>query len=254
MSKKVIIYLNFISLLATILLDYLLNTGVMNNNTMKSISDNYYNMFTPAGYAFGIWGIIYFLLIAHTIYSFCELTKKNTSSITYSLGYNFISANVVNGLWVYFWLNNAILVCLILMIILLFLLMKIFLKNKKFRTKISLRNVIASSPFDLYAGWISVALIANTAVWLTKINWEPILFSEAGWTIFLLSIAGIIGIFISWNYNAIAFGISIAWGVTAVAVNNFNQNFNIVITAVIVSVAILSVCFYQLMHKILPTD
>ncbi|RRA91990.1 hypothetical protein [Paenimyroides viscosum] len=132
--------------------------------------------------------------------------------------------------------------------------MKIFLKNKKFQTKISLRNVIASSPFDLYAGWISVALIANTAVWLTKINWEPILFSEAGWTIFLLSIAGIIGIFISWNYNAIAFGISIAWGVTAVAVNNFNQNFNIVITAVIVSVAILSVCFYQLMHKILPTD
>ncbi|WCM41826.1 tryptophan-rich sensory protein [Flavobacterium sp. CBA20B-1] len=254
MSKKVIIYLNFISLLATILVNYLLNTGTMNSNTMKSISDSYFNMFTPAGYAFSIWGIIYLLLIAHTIYSFYQLTKKNNSSIIDSIGLTFIATNVVNCLWVYFWLNDAILMCLILMIVLLILLLRILLNSQQLQPKIAVRNLFITCPFAIYVGWVSVALIANTAVWLTKIEWKPIFFTEVGWTILMLIIAGIIGVYISWKYNAIAFGVAVAWGVAAVAVSNFNENFNIVITAVIVCIAILSVCLYRLMHKIIPAD
>jgi hypothetical protein len=34
------------------------------------ISDNYPNLFAPAGYAFSIWGLIYTLLLIYTIYQF----------------------------------------------------------------------------------------------------------------------------------------------------------------------------------------
>lgn len=255
MNNKIILFLNSISLLATILVNYLLNTGVINGNTMKTISDRYHNLFTPSGYAFSIWGIIYLLLILHITYSYYQLKKYNNSTILHSVGLSFFATNVVNCLWVYFWLNDVIVVCLILMMVLLILLVRIVLKIKSLQLESSfLGKTFTKLPFGLYAGWVSVALIANTAVLLTKMTWQPIIFTEVGWTISMLIIAGIIGIYVSWTHNAIGFGLAGAWGIIAVAVSNFNQNFNIVMAAVIVSISMLSVCLYRLINKIIPED
>lgn len=51
--------LNMVALVVTIGINYLSNTGIFNNETMATISAKYQNLFTPAGYAFSIWGLIY---------------------------------------------------------------------------------------------------------------------------------------------------------------------------------------------------
>lgn len=255
MNNKIILFLNSISLLATILVNYLLNTGIANGNTMKSISDRYQNLFTPAGYAFSIWGIIYLFLIVYNIYSYYQLKKYRNDANLQSVGILFFATNIVNGLWVYFWLNYEIAVCLVLMVVLFILLMKIVLKNKFLQSKSSfVEKMCIKLPFDLYAGWVSVALIANTAAWLKKITWQPVILDEIGWAIGLLIIAGIIGIYVSWEHNAKAFGLAGAWGITAVAVSNFNENFNIVVAAVILSISLLSVSLYRLTNRMIPED
>jgi len=60
--------LNIVALIVTIGVNYLSNTGFFNNETMASISGKYQNLFTPAGYAFSIWGLIYLGLFGFVIY------------------------------------------------------------------------------------------------------------------------------------------------------------------------------------------
>lgn len=60
--------LNGVAIVVTITINYISNTGIFNQETMSTISGNYRNLFTPAGFAFSIWGIIYLGLLAFTVY------------------------------------------------------------------------------------------------------------------------------------------------------------------------------------------
>ena len=66
--KKTFQLLNVIFLVVTILMNYLSNTGIFNGETMASISAKYPSLFTPAGYAFSIWGLIYLGLFGFVLY------------------------------------------------------------------------------------------------------------------------------------------------------------------------------------------
>src|SRR5690606_41017164 len=61
--KKTLQISNGLALLATIFINYLSNTGKINNTTIGEVSNQYNSLFTPAGYAFSIWGFIYLLLL-----------------------------------------------------------------------------------------------------------------------------------------------------------------------------------------------
>lgn len=47
--KIILLIGNGITLIVTIVVNYLSNTGIFNGNTMATISDKYFNYFTPAG-------------------------------------------------------------------------------------------------------------------------------------------------------------------------------------------------------------
>ena len=42
----------------------------INGVRTSEISDSYENLFTPAGFTFSIWGLIYFLLALHIFYEY----------------------------------------------------------------------------------------------------------------------------------------------------------------------------------------
>ena len=252
MSKATLLFLNAVSLVATIILNYLFNSGVMNGATMKTISERYYNLFTPAGYAFGIWGIIYLLLCTHVIYTIYIYRKKGDTVITNTIGKLFAVSNILNILWVYFWLNDFIGICVILMVLLLSVLLSIFIKIQSIKRSVSLSNLFISCPFALYAGWLSVALIANTSALLTKLNWEGWTLSGTLWTILLIIVAGLLSIFVCWKYNSAAFGMAVLWGIAGVSANNFDKDFNITVTGIVTCTVILSVCIYIITTKIDP--
>ena len=67
MEKRLAV-LNSISVILVIAVSYISQTGIINGNTMGSLSAEYYNLFTPAGYAFAIWGIIFLGLLIFSGY------------------------------------------------------------------------------------------------------------------------------------------------------------------------------------------
>jgi hypothetical protein len=90
--------------------------------------------------------------------------------------------------------------------------------------KNSLKKWLINVPFQIYAGWMSVALIVATASWLQKIGWNGFGIPEAAWTIILVSIATVIHLLMTWRKNAPFFAFVGAWAFVAIAQSNSDTN------------------------------
>ena len=64
--------LNAVGLAITLLVNYLANAIPIGGKTTAEASAQVPTLFTPAGYAFAIWGVIYLLLIIWVIRQFLQ--------------------------------------------------------------------------------------------------------------------------------------------------------------------------------------
>jgi hypothetical protein len=242
--KKTLKVANGIALVVTIVMNYLSNSGVFNGNTMKTISDKYHNYFTPAGYAFSIWGLIYLGLLGFVLFTGRDLfTKKNTTDtdpLVEKIGWWFALSCAANSFWVVAWLYDYIGLSVLIMIVLLFSLLMVIKNTRMELDYHPFKNyVFIFWPFALYAGWITVALIADIAAWLTKVGWDGWGLSEITWTIIMIVVAGLINIFMVWQRNLREYALVGIWALIAIAVSNENKVQSILYTCYIVSAIIL---------------
>lgn len=234
--KKQLPFLNAIAFAIMIVVNYLSMTGIINNNTNKSISDKYHNLFTPASYAFSIWGIIYLGLLAFVIYAIAIRNKEKENEMIGQIGWWFIISCLANALWIVCFLSDSIGLSVLVMIILLFSLVKIILNTQMELTDPPLKKVaLLWWPFAIYSGWVSVALIADIAVWLTKIQWNGWGISEMNWTVIMIVIAGILNILITWKRNMREFTLSGCWALIAIGVANQPEHHSLALWAWIVA-------------------
>jgi hypothetical protein len=224
--KKILAFANSAALILTILVNYLSNAGMLNGNTMKTISDKYFNYFTPAGYAFSIWGLIYIGLLGFVFYSFRDIVKnKDKDSVLLKIGWWFVLSCCANSLWVVAWLSDYTGASVLLMGVLLICLLKIIVNTRMELDSHPFKMYLfVFWPFALYSGWISVALIANIAAFFTKIHWSGWGISSVTWTMVMICIAGLINIFMIRVRNLREYGIVGIWALLAIAVSNKHPN------------------------------
>jgi len=230
--------LNLAALIITIGVNYLSNTGFFNDETMSSISGKYQNLFTPAGYAFSIWGLIYLALSGFVIYygPFTENTEAKEKTVR-NIGWWFVISCVANCLWIVMWLYEYTLVTIPVMILLFISLLKIILNNRETIKKEDLKSLFFFRlPFYIYSGWVSVALIADVAAYLKKIEWSGWGFSETAWTIIMIAIATVVHLYMLWKRSMSAFALVAVWALIAIAVANQNFNVTVYYTALIAAV------------------
>lgn len=233
MSKKLSV-LNFLSVILVIAVNYFAQAVRFNNNTISSLSKEYDNLFTPAGYAFSIWGIIFISLF---FYAGFQLYKAFSSYFDsgniLKTGYWFIIANLANALWVVVWLYEYTFISVIVMFVILGSLLKIVLNTNMERWDAPLK-IIAFTwwPICLYAGWIAVASIANVAAYLSKIGWDGWIFSESQWTVIMIVIAVIINTMMIYKRNMREFALVGVWALIAIYVRHESGNQLIAYTAI----------------------
>ena len=105
MTTKLLSILNALSVALVIFINYLSVAVSINGNDVGSLSAEYDNLFTPAGYAFSIWGIIFLGLVAYSVNEILETFKsKDQFEFTRKAGPWFYIANLMNALWVIIWL------------------------------------------------------------------------------------------------------------------------------------------------------
>lgn len=220
--KKTLVISNCIALVLTIAVNYLSNSGLLNGNTMKTVSDKYANYFTPAGYAFSIWGLIYLGLAGFVIYSAMLLNKQHeeTAVLTRVKGWFLVSC-LANCLWVVAWLYDYIGLSVCLMAVIFVALLNIIMNTGANLVRVSFKTqLFVFAPFALYFGWISVAFIANTAAYLTAIRWDGWGISDIDWTVIMIAVAGLVNVFIVWARRLYLYGAVGIWAIMAIAASN----------------------------------
>ncbi|MDX1762059.1 MAG: tryptophan-rich sensory protein [Christiangramia sp.] len=221
MIKKLAIF-NFLSVLLAIFTNFFAQTGRINNTTIGELSDKYSNLFTPADYAFSIWGLIYIGLLAFSIFMLHQVfTNGKHTEFIKRTSFWFIVANIGTCLWVVAWLYEYTGLSVVLMFLILAKLLKIVFNNDMELWDAPFK-VIAFYwwPICLYSGWISVASIANMASWLTVIGWDGALFTEVEWTVIMIGVAVIINLLMIWLRNMREYALVGVWALFAIYIRH----------------------------------
>jgi len=223
-KKKVFAVFNFVIVLAVIAWNYWSNTGAINGNTVGGLSDQYTNLFTPAGYAFAIWGLIFLGLIVLTANQlFLAFGDRENSETILQIGPWLSIANIGNGAWLWFWLNEQTGMSVVIMLLILFSLIQVILRTNMERWDAPVKLMATVWwPICLYSGWIAVATIANIAAWLAKMEWSPLL-SELQWTVIMISVAGILNLFMIYTRNMREFAAVGIWSLLAIASRHWDE-------------------------------
>ena len=216
--KKRLSVLNLASVILVIAINYATQALRVNETTVGEISNKYFNLFTPASYAFAIWGFIFIGLIAYGIYQVkIAFFSDQPSSFIEKTGYWFILTNVLNCVWVFVFTFDYTGLSVLVMLGILFSLLQIVLKTNMNNEKVSRSTILLGHiPIGIYTGWIAVATIANVAAFLSKLNWDGAFFSEQQWTVIMIGIATLVNIFMVWKRNMREFAFVGIWALFAI--------------------------------------
>lgn len=213
MKTKRLAILNLFSLGFHISMSYLVQMNYFSSLDVGQVSAKYDTVFAPAGITFAIWGIIYFSLlvftIGHAFYAFRGPESFQVNKDTGEIGILFILNNIATGLWLLAWVNEQLLMSLILILVQLITLILISIRahiSNPDRPLIT--KIITHFPLSIYFAWINVATIANFSAFL-KVTGFP--GSESFWTIMMIGIVCLLSLFIILVRRNIFYGFVIIW-------------------------------------------
>jgi len=223
----------------------LANALPINGQDTGTISDSYANLFAPAGITFTIWGLIYLLLLGHSIYQLIKAKKLYEDQSYKSVGLWFTFSSILNTIWIFAWHYEVIWLSLILMVGILVSLIRInmILRNMEFSFK---DKIFIRIPFAVYFGWITVASIANVTTFLVSVNWNGFGVSEVIWTDMIIIIGAVIGFVAILYYKSISYGLVIIWAYLGILIKHtspefFDAKYPSVIASVVISILVIIV-------------
>lgn len=150
-----------------------LNTG--------ELSALYPTGFTPPGWVFSIWLIIYLGLIAFSIAAF-RGAPRTRARIAPLIGPYLLSA-IGNAGWIFVWHYRQVALSVALMLLVLGSLIVIFWRLQRMQTSTWGEFFVVDGVFALYFGWISTATLVNAATLFYDLSWYPFGLSMDQWAL-----------------------------------------------------------------------
>ena len=212
--RLTISFLNLVGFLAVVIINYLATTLPLNNKGTGELSDQYPNLFVPAGLTFSIWGAIYILLAIFVIYGLIVAFKANTGEESFieRIGILFFVSCIFNFGWIFAWHYEIVWLSLVLMLGLLGSLLAIYLRLKIGKSDESNRvKGMVHIPFSVYLGWISIATIANVTAFLVDLGWNRFGLSEQFWAVLVIAVGIIIALAMLFLRNDIFYNLVVLW-------------------------------------------
>ncbi|GAA4360836.1 hypothetical protein [Kangiella marina] len=154
---------NLLLVAAVIFMSYYSSIVGINGETQASVSNGLSTDFTPAPYAFSIWGLIFVMLVVIAIKDI-RLAFADSTDGEESFNCWLTVALVFTIAWTIVWSYLLIGWSLLVMAAIFVSLALAILRDKP-------RPVSANMTLALYFGWISVALVANESAWLVHLGW-----------------------------------------------------------------------------------
>jgi hypothetical protein len=235
--KKSIQALTAVTFILMVVVNALANILPINGIGTGAVSDSYPNLFAPAGITFAIWGVIYLLLAAYTVFQL-GLFKKNRSmsdALMNKIGVVFSISSIANTVWIFSWHYRIIALSMVLMLLILACLAIIVSAIRK-ETLSTKEKIFVKLPFSIYFGWITVATIANLTTLLVSVGWNGFGLSQTVWAVAIIAIGAIIGIITILSNKDYAYGLVILWAYAGILIKHVSATgFNGMYPAVMIT-------------------
>ncbi len=211
-NPKVLFIVNIVAYVAVITVNALSNALPLNGRTAEEISNALPSYFTPAGYTFSIWGIIYLALLGFILYQ--ALPSRRDSEAVSRVGWLFAASSAANIAWLFSWHYGAYTLSVGLMIALLVTLIAIYLRldngrpNPRFKIA---DRLLVQLPFSLYLGWITVATIANIASVSAYLGWDGFGIAGQSWSAIMMAVAAVVAGLLLVNRRDLAYAGVLVW-------------------------------------------
>jgi hypothetical protein len=215
--------INIVALIAMLIVNTLASvTSLIGGQQTAAVSDGLPTLFTPAGYVFSIWSLIYLGLIAFAVFQ-----ARNTADATAvrdKIGPWFAANALFNVIWLFLWGAERLWPSVIVMLGLLGTLIIIYqnlgigrvLAGGADDTKLATWAVRV--PFSIYTGWISVATIANLSAAFVSSGWQGGALGPRFWTVIVLLAGTALGLLATWLRRDVAYALVVIWAFIGIAV------------------------------------
>jgi len=206
-----------VALAVTIFVNYLSQALPLNGRTAGDISDSFPVRFTPAGYVFSIWSIIYIGLIAYAIYQ--ALPSQRANPRLRAITWPFILSCMANSTWIFAWHFGYYRIALLIIVTLAASLAILYARLYPWFPQVSTAERWTTHiPFRIYLGWATVATIANATITLYDLGWRGAPLTAESWAAILLVIATLIGLFFALRLRDAAYTLVLVWAFVGIYV------------------------------------
>lgn len=208
-----------LSILVTIAVNSLANILPLNGVNTGQISDRFQVYFTPAGYVFSIWGLIYIGLITFAVFQALPSQRENPR--LRATGWWIVLGGIANSIWIFLWHYEVFPLTIIAMLVLLLTLIITYLRLGVNRVKVSRSEKLAAHlPFSIYLGWITVATVANITSLLDYLKWDGLGVSPVTWMWIILGAVLVIALLMNFTRRVVGYALVILWAVAGIALKH----------------------------------
>jgi len=216
--RWIVLVIVFLNIAFNYLSDYLPGKSI------TEITHQYNSLFTPAEYAFSIWGVINISFIIYAIYQ--VLPSQRTKILFDHLAKPFVFSNILGMTWIVLYRMNLIMMSTLVLVVMLAASVILYVKVRNVVLRHEYPNWI-SIPFSLFAGWLSVATIANVAILLVSQGWAGTPMMQLAVSMAFILVAGVLGIFISYRCADFIFPAVITWACVAIFIAHGSDYYSI---------------------------
>ncbi|MGD7046038.1 tryptophan-rich sensory protein [Jeotgalibacillus proteolyticus] len=224
-------FVNLLALIAVIAVNALANILPINGQTTGEISDRLNVLFTPAGYVFSIWSLIYVLLFIWVVRgAFPSQRNRDIYTRTSAL---FVASSVFNITWILVWHYEFFIASVFVMLGLLGSLILLYLVIQRNEP-----SFFDRLPFSVYLGWVSVATITNISYTLTYYEWDGFGLSPVLWAVIGLVVGTFLALWFRYTQRDWVYPLVFIWAYIGIAVKNQGTEPTVVFAAIALAVVI----------------
>lgn len=206
-----------LSFLVTLALNAAATTIPLGGQPTNVISDSFHVYVIPAGYVFSIWGLIYTMLGAFTVWQ--ALPRRRDDPVLRDLGWLPALSGLLNALWIVLFQYRVFVLTVPVIVALLVTLIAIHFRLWRHRDALhGAAYWIVRAPWSVYLGWITVATIANVAQTLSSLGFDGFGVEPALLAALVLLLGVAIALRFVGRFGDAAYGWVIVWAYAGVAV------------------------------------
>ncbi|MCI1223313.1 MAG: tryptophan-rich sensory protein [Bifidobacterium subtile] len=223
--------------------------GKLGGVSTGEISNEAFSWFTPAGYAFTIWGAIYIGLAIWLVTLSRDKSRKQLGPLPMSArGALFVLTCALNIAWLVTWHYKQFTASIIMIALLLAAVWTLCALSRD-----DGRNVLDWAPLSLYGSWLAVATIANIMHVVSR-HFDPKggnVLVQAVSTLALLALLVAVSAFMNARMHDWMFGLVVIWSAVAIGVRLMDTS-KIFAVALIVFATLSAIVIYTPWTRLLP--